>query len=462
MRRSEFFYTLILPPLDYAMFILASIVAYRLRSTDFIRQFELVSPIFYQLPLRQYLVFVAGMAVVWGIFFAIAGLYNPKQLRVFIDQIGKIILATIAGMVGVVVFLFFKRDFFYASRFIILTGSGFAILFVIIARGIVRIIRKILLAHLIGTKPVIVIGGDSNTTHFIETLSRNRGWGYRVCGRVFTASQLEQKLTNHQIEEVILTDLNFSKEKVNEFLVLCETRHMDFRYAPDIFSAALPRIEMEAIVGFPLISIKRTPLEGWGRVRKRIMDIFLSALALLIFFIPGIIIALFIKFTSHGAVFVKLARVGENGKSFKLYKFRSMIKDAEELKPKLLPMNERNGPLFKMKNDPRITPTGRFLRRWSLDELPNFYNVLIGAMSLVGPRPHEEEEVTRYKPYQRKLLNIRPGITGCAQISGRSALDFDEEARLDLYYVEHWNLKMDIAILLKTPFAVLWRKEGAV
>ena len=138
-----------------------------------------------------------------------------------------------------------------------------------------------------------------------------------------------------------------------------------------------------------------------------------------------------------------------------------MIDGAEDLKDDLFDQNERRGPLFKLKRDPRITPLGRVLRRFSIDELPNFVNVLMGQMSLVGPRPHEPGEVVRYKEYQKKLLNIKPGITGVAQISGRSNLNFDEEARLDLYYVENWSLKTDIAILLKTPFVVLFRRNEA-
>ncbi|MBI4359777.1 MAG: sugar transferase [Candidatus Jacksonbacteria bacterium] len=229
-----------------------------------------------------------------------------------------------------------------------------------------------------------------------------------------------------------------------------------------MFTASLTRVDMEAIAGFPFISIRRTPLQGWGKERKRVMDIAVSAFAIILCFIPACVIAICVKITSKGPIFVRLTRVGEGGKQFTLYKFRSMVRDAEKLKPELMEKNERKGPLFKMKDDPRVTGFGRFLRRWSLDELPNFYNVLTGIMSLVGPRPHEPEEVIKYRPEQRKLLNIKPGITGFAQISGRSSLDFNEEARLDLYYVQNWNIKMDIAILLKTPFAVLFRKEGAV
>ncbi|MBI4359778.1 MAG: hypothetical protein HY564_01635 [Candidatus Jacksonbacteria bacterium] len=220
MRRSEFFYTLILPPLDYAMLILSGLLAYHLRGSEFINRFDLVSPVFYQLPLQRYILFISAMAVVWVIFFALAGLYNPRSNKIFVNQISKIILACIAGMVGVVMFLFFKREFLFASRFMILAGSSLAIALTILARGIVRGARRMLLSLGVGAMSVAVIGGDANTKHFVETVSKNRGWGYRVLERVLTHAQLEQKLVDNQIEEVILADLNFSKEKVNDFLDL--------------------------------------------------------------------------------------------------------------------------------------------------------------------------------------------------------------------------------------------------
>ncbi len=163
---------------------------------------------------------------------------------------------------------------------------------------------------------------------------------------------------------------------------------------------------------------------------------------------------------SAGTVFVKLERIGERGKTFKLYKFRSMVQNAHRMKESLSEYNERkDGPLFKIKNDPRITRFGGVLRKISFDELPQLYNVLKGEMSLVGPRPHEPQEVARYSKHHKQLLTIKPGITGLAQISGRSKLSFEEESKLDIYYIENWSLGFDFQIIIKTVPVVLSRKN---
>jgi exopolysaccharide biosynthesis polyprenyl glycosylphosphotransferase len=462
VRRSDFIYTAILVPLDYLMLILAGLVSYNLRTSQFVQGLDIISDVFYQLPRETYLFFLLAVAVVWLLFFKIAGLYHAQENKKFINQIIKVFLACTAGISAVIIFLFFKREFLFSSRFIVLAGWVLSIILIIIGRGMVRVLRRVLLKYYITAKPIIVVGSDANTNRFIKQIKKQTQWGYKIIGKALTIDQLAQKVKTNEVQEVILTDLNYSRDKVNNFLEFCQTHHLNFKYAADIFSAHLHNIEIDAIAGFPLIEIKRTPLEGWGRLKKRLMDIVISSLALTVALIPGLIIALLIKLTSQGPVFVKLIRVGEQGQLFKIYKFRSMVRGAHKLKKRLLKQSERTGPLFKMRADPRVTKLGRILRRFSLDEIPNFYNVLIGNMSLVGPRPHEPEEVELYKEYQKKLLNIKPGITGMAQISGRSNLNFDEETRLDLYYIENWSLKMDIAILLKTPFAVLFRREGAV
>lgn len=462
MRRSDFIYTAILPPVDYAMIMAAGILAYELRKTEFVQRLDIVSDVFYQLPTQTYLAVIAVVALVWILFFSITGLYNERETRVFINQITKVFTACTAGMSAVVLFLFFRREFLFSSRFIILAAWIMSIVFVLSMRALVRIIRRILLRFHISAVPIVVVGGDTNTNHFIEQIAARTRWGYRVVARAFTLEQLEEKVKQHKAGEVILADLRYSREKINDFLNFCQTHHVNFRYAADIFSANIRNMEVDTIAEFPFIELKRTPLEGWGRIAKRMLDVVGSLIAIGISFIPGIVIALLIKLTSPGNVFVALPRLGEGGVPFKIYKFRSMVLNAHMLKSELLKRNERRGVLFKMKDDPRITRVGKFLRRWSLDELPNFYNVLIGTMSLVGPRPHEPEEVKAYTEYQRKLLNIKPGITGLAQISGRSNLSFEEEARLDIFYVENWSLKMDFAIMLKTPGAVLFRREGAM
>jgi len=208
-----------------------------------------------------------------------------------------------------------------------------------------------------------------------------------------------------------------------------------------------------------MVEVKRTALDGWGRILKRVFDLIFSFLLLIIFSPLFLILGIIIKMDSQGPIFYHAKRIGAYGREIKIWKFRSMVKNADKLKQKLLAENEReDGPLFKMEADPRVTRVGRFIRKWSLDELPQFLNAFKGDMSLVGPRPHEPNEVKQYEKHHKKLLNIKPGITGLAQVSGRSDLDFEEEVRLDTFYIENWSLWLDLIILIKTPLVVLLRK----
>jgi len=184
-----------------------------------------------------------------------------------------------------------------------------------------------------------------------------------------------------------------------------------------------------------------------------------SFLFLIILLPLFLIIVFIIKIDSKGQIFYGSKRVGAKGRIIKIWKFRSMVQNAERLKKKLLSQNERqDGPLFKMDYDPRVTRVGKFIRKWSIDELPQFFNILQGDMSLVGPRPHEPNEVAEYEKHHKKLLNIKPGVTGMAQVSGRSDLEFEEEVKLDTFYIENWSLWIDLIILIKTPFVVLLRR----
>ncbi|MFC1613652.1 sugar transferase, partial [Patescibacteria group bacterium] len=223
----------------------------------------------------------------------------------------------------------------------------------------------------------------------------------------------------------------------------------------------------------PIIEIKRTPLNGWGRIYKRIFDIIGSVLAIIIFSPIFIFTAIAIKLDSKGPILYLDYRYGQKFKKFIFYKFRSMkselcdgegptaTKQGNAMLSTLVngENNTRFGPLHKIKNDPRITKVGKFIRKFSIDEFPQFFNVLKGDLSLVGPRPHMSLEVENYEKHHKRLFEIKPGITGLAQISGRSDLNFEDEVKLDTYYIENWSLKMDITILLKTPFMLLKRRN---
>ena len=204
----------------------------------------------------------------------------------------------------------------------------------------------------------------------------------------------------------------------------------------------------------PLIHLKQTPLEGWGIVIKRTFDLLGSGILILLLTPLWILVPLLIKLDSSGPAFYRSKRKhGE--KEFHAHKFRSMIPEAEAMRKSLLSQSERPGPLFKMKRDPRVTRIGAFLRKTSLDELPQLFNVLKGEMSLVGPRPHLPEEVAQYQRHHQQLFAIKPGLTGLAQVNGRSNLSFEDEVRLDVYYIENWALWLDLKILLKSALVVL-------
>jgi exopolysaccharide biosynthesis polyprenyl glycosylphosphotransferase len=219
---------------------------------------------------------------------------------------------------------------------------------------------------------------------------------------------------------------------------------------------SLDRVDVEVLDGIPLLGVKYVAIAGPRFALKRGLDLVLGSVAMLVLLPIMGLLALLVRIDSSGPVLFIQQRIGKNGIPFTTYKFRSMVVEAESLRADLTALNEADGPLFKIKNDPRMTRVGRYLRRFSLDELPQIFNVLLGDMSLVGPRPALPEEVGEYEPWHRKRLEVLPGITGLWQVSGRSDLGFDEMMLLDIYYVENWSPLLDVNIMLRTiPKVVL-------
>ncbi|MFD9944491.1 sugar transferase [Nonomuraea sp. NPDC059023] len=239
-----------------------------------------------------------------------------------------------------------------------------------------------------------------------------------------------------------------------------ETAKTDLFVAPALMEVAGPRISIRPVAGMPLLHVEHPEFGGAKRVVKNAFDRVVAALAVLLLSIPLLGIALAIRLTSHGPALFRQTRVGRDGTTFKVLKFRTMVVNAEQLKDTLLDENEFDGVLFKIRNDPRITRVGAFLRRYSIDELPQLLNVVAGDMSLVGPRPPLPEEVAKYGIDVRRRLVVKPGMTGLWQVSGRSDLTWEESVRLDLRYVENWSLILDLQILWKT-WSVVTRGEGA-
>ena len=218
----------------------------------------------------------------------------------------------------------------------------------------------------------------------------------------------------------------------------------------------ISHMEIDEFGGIPMIGIREAGISGLGRVVKRGIDVTIAIVGLVLTAPLMGLLALVIKMESPGPILFAQERVGKNGRLFTLYKFRSMVADAEDKKEILRPLNEADGPLFKIKNDPRTTRLGRWMRRFSIDELPQLYNVLTGDMSLVGPRPPLPAEVEQYLEWQKRRLEVAPGLTGLSQVSGRSELTFDETALLDIYYIENWSPALDTKIMLQTIPRVLF------
>ncbi|MDZ7798318.1 MAG: sugar transferase [Patescibacteria group bacterium] len=462
MKKSELIFSAILIPVDYLMLLTAGLLAYYLRFETALTD---IRPVFYEMSFTGYLFIILVVSLVFLIVFTLSGLYNIKGTRRSVDEYAKVFVACSAAFMLLLLVTFFQRELF-SSRFIILTGYIFSIIFVSIGRFFVRLIQRSLFKKGIGVHKVLVVGQDKEADNIVKEINLYPNLGYRIvaCLDNFSEENLakaENIIKENNIDELIQAESNLAKEQVLNEIEFCNNHHIIFKYAAGLAEAQRVHLDVNAIGGVPIIEVKKTPLDGWGKIIKRFFDIVLSFLALIILLPLFLIVALAVKIDSRGPVFARLKRIGEGGRRFTLFKFRSMIKGAHAMKKDLVAMNERkDGPLFKIKNDPRITRVGRFIRKTSLDELPQLFNVLRGEMSLVGPRPHEPEEVASYEKHHRKLLAIKPGITGLAQVSGRSDLLFEEEVKLDIHYIENWSLKLDLQIILKTPFVVLSTKSA--
>ncbi|MCW5857305.1 MAG: sugar transferase [Caldilineales bacterium] len=326
----------------------------------------------------------------------------------------------------------------------------------------------------IGAKRVLLVGAGETSRHIMRVLLVTATWAMMssVSGRrPGTRSQrnlgpshglgpienLPQVLNEDHVDEVIITLPWHYHRRIIGVLTQCERQAVRARVVPDVLQMSLDRVDVEVLDGIPLLGVKYVAIAGSRFAVKRAIDLVLATLITLLLAPLMAILIVLIKLDSPGPAFFVHERVGKNGVLFRTFKFRSMVVEAEALRPQLAALNEADGPLFKIRDDPRATRVGRYLRRFSLDELPQLFNVLRGEMSLVGPRPALPDEVAAYESWQRKRLEVMPGITGLWQISGRSDLGFEEMMLLDIYYVENWSPLLDVSIMLRTIPKVLLR-----
>jgi exopolysaccharide biosynthesis polyprenyl glycosylphosphotransferase len=461
VKRTDLVFAALQVPLDYLALVVAGWAAYALR----FNQIAGILPVTDPMPYGAYLRTVWVVAAIWLGVLGLAGAYTVRQQRLT-TELARIFLGVSTAVLLIIVAIFFRREFF-TSRFIILAGWVLSIGFLWLTHGLLRFIRWQMLKRGVGARQAVIVGNDQLTVDLLSRLHTQPRLGLRVLRHytVCTSDQLHELadlFEQRAVDLVIQSDVSLPRSQTLELIDVCTEYSVPFHYAADIFDSQAARMEMDEVAGMPVMVLKRTPLDGWGRIFKRAFDLVAAGLGVVILTIPTLLVAVLIKLDSAGSIFVRLERVGEGQKRFYLWKFRSMVRDAHALKPQLMDRNERaDGPLFKISDDPRITRIGKWLRKTSVDELPQLLNVIKGEMSLVGPRPHEPEEVARYEKHHKKLLTIKPGVTGMAQISGRSNLSFEDEVRLDTFYIEHWSLGLDLQIIMRTPAAVLQTKTAA-
>ena len=305
----------------------------------------------------------------------------------------------------------------------------------------------------------ILVGTETETARMCQELEGRKDETVAIIAQFNLASplpQLVEMLHDHAINGVILSAKHTYFEHVENVIRACELEGVEVWLLADFFTTQISRTSFDVLLGRPLLIFRSTPETSWTGLVKQLMDFFGALVLLVVAAIPMLIIALLIKLFSPGPVFFRQQRSGLNGAPFTLYKFRTMVTNAEQFKHELEIMNEMSGPVFKVTNDPRVTPLGKILRRYSLDELPQLFNVVRNEMSLVGPRPLPVDEVRRFNDLaHRRRLSVKPGITCLWQVQGRNKIsDFQDWVRLDLEYIDNWSLWLDIKILLRTIPAV--------
>lgn len=473
MKRSELFFGALLVPIDFIALVSAAACAYFLRLSTVAQDLR---PALFEvdLPFAEYMQASSVVSFVILFVFSLHGLYAMRVTRRALDEVTQIFSGISIGIMIIILYIFLRAELFQ-SRFIVITAYILAFLFVSFGRMLVRQLQQTLLRRGLGVHRVVLAGNGPFAVELDSIFTRRLELGYQVVGKVDTIAwdPLQEIYNLHGIDEIIQTNPSLTDKDNLILLDFSEQYKIDYRYVPNIFETHAINVRYRQIGVVPLLELSRTPLDGWGRIVKRVIDI-AGALFGIIFLAPFLIVVAFlITRNSKGPVIYRQIRAGRNMIPFEILKFRSMYNEycvgpryggvrAEQALQELRHSgNERKGPLFKMRKDPRITSIGRVLRRLRIDELPQLFNVLRGEMSLVGPRPHLPEEVAQYDKYHRKLFTIKPGMSGMAQVAGNAGLSFEEEAKLDIAYIENWSLWLDIVLIVKT-ILILFRDKNAV
>src|SRR6476661_8575544 len=434
--------------------------------------------------LADYLPLLPLALVIWGGLLLSSGRYRSHRTVPLLDEAWAIIRVCVSGAILFTLALYLSRwderllGADRISRFWSLLFAAFSCVFLLSEKLGLRLTSRYVRAHGFNYRTVLIVGTSDAALRIADSIHGHRFWGYRILGFIRNENAWEESwppyypilgeiedlpriVESHVVDDVIFAVHRRDLDRMEDLFLSLEEQGIRTRFAMDLFPHTRARVELEELDGMPLLSFATTPTSQLQLMAKRALDVVLASLVLLLGLPIAGFIALVIKLTSGGQVLFRQTRCGLNGRFFTIYKFRTMVEDAEERRFDLLHLNEMDGPVFKLRSDPRVTAFGRFLRRFSLDELPQFWNVLRGDMSLVGPRPPIPEEVARYQRWQRRRLAMKPGLTCLWQISGRNNIDFDRWMQLDLEYIDSWSPLLDLKILLKTVPVVLSGKGAS-
>jgi exopolysaccharide biosynthesis polyprenyl glycosylphosphotransferase len=418
---------------------------------------------------RYYLPVLAVTALCWFVSSWMFEVYDAYRIRPMSLEASRIIraMALCALAVGAGGYYAKQQD---VSRLFIGLYMTLASLLLVGNRLALRKLAWMVRRRGRNTRRFAVVGTGALAEDVVTSMAEHPEWGFQFAGYVLEngkapgslpgpvlghLSRLGELLQHNVLDEVIFAVSRDHLDLIQPGVRLCEEQGVEVKICLNFFQAGIGRMSMDEISGLPALAFTTTPTDEVALVLKRAFDIVASAVMLVLASPVLAAVATAIKLDSPGPVFFRQRRVGLHGREFVFYKFRSMCVDAETRLESLRQFNEVTGPVFKMRRDPRVTKVGRFLRRTSIDELPQFWNVLKGEMSVVGPRPPTPDEVRKYKPWQRRRLSMKPGITCTWQVSGRSDIDFDRWMQLDLAYIDNWSLWNDVQICVKTIPAVL-------
>jgi exopolysaccharide biosynthesis polyprenyl glycosylphosphotransferase len=410
------------------------------------------------------------LPVLWCAAIAIAGGYDSRIIGLGSDEFRRVLNGAVGLAAGLAIFSYAAR--LDVARGYVVIAFLAALVLDLFARFLLR--KRLHRQRKAGacTQRVVVVGHAPAVADLVALLRRDSYHGLSVVGACLAGGTMLREIAGVPVyggpgsvagavrdfgadTVAVLTSPEMNAIRLRELAWQLEATGTDMCVAPALLDVAGPRTTIRPVAGLPLLHVDHPELTGAKQAVKAGFDKVVAGLGLLLLAPLFVIIAACIKINDGGPVFFRQVRVGKGGRRFCVFKFRTMVVDAEQQKARLTDSNEGAGTLFKMRRDPRVTRPGAWLRRWSLDELPQLINVLIGDMSLVGPRPALPAEVARYHDHMRRRLVVKPGITGLWQVNGRSDLSWEDAVRLDLRYVENWSLALDLQILWKTGSAVL-------